>query len=183
VRRVYEEHGSLTLFRLSQTRFEVFFWLFMRFGRLGQEGIEEMFQQAFATDSGVVHELEEAQVEHRAISSRNNNPKFYRNGRLPAHRDLQPFGNEPVKTEGLVRADEIVRVSCFLVAGGGSFCQSTSAGATTPVRKPSARAASCIQNFAKKRVTEFSSTSLCALPVSRQGRVFGKLEGGLSPSV
>jgi len=25
VRRVYEEHGSLTLFRLSQTRFAVFF--------------------------------------------------------------------------------------------------------------------------------------------------------------
>jgi hypothetical protein len=35
----------------------------MRFGRLSQKGIEEMFQQAFATDSGVVHELEEAQVE------------------------------------------------------------------------------------------------------------------------
>ena len=35
----------------------------MRFGRLGQEGIEEMFQQAFATDSGVVNELEEAQIE------------------------------------------------------------------------------------------------------------------------
>ena len=67
MRRVYEEHGSLTLFRLSQTRFEVFFWLFMRFGRLGQEGIEEMFQQAFATDSGIVHELEEAQVERELL--------------------------------------------------------------------------------------------------------------------
>ena len=38
-------------------------WLIMRFGRLGQEGMEERFQQAFATDSGVVHELEEAQIE------------------------------------------------------------------------------------------------------------------------
>ena len=37
--------------------------LIMRFGRLGQEGIEERFQQAFATNSGVVHELEEAQIE------------------------------------------------------------------------------------------------------------------------
>ena len=37
--------------------------LIMRFGRLGQEGMEERFQQAFATDSGVVHELEEAQIE------------------------------------------------------------------------------------------------------------------------
>lgn len=35
----------------------------MRFGRLGQEGMEERFQQAFATNSGVVHELEEAQIE------------------------------------------------------------------------------------------------------------------------
>ncbi len=37
--------------------------LMMRFGWLSQKGIGERFQQAFATDSGVVHEWEAAQVE------------------------------------------------------------------------------------------------------------------------
>ncbi len=42
-------------------------WLITCFGRLSQQGIEEMFQQAFDTDSGVVYELEKAQVEREFI--------------------------------------------------------------------------------------------------------------------
>lgn len=42
-------------------------WLYMRFGRLCQEGIEDGFQQTFATDPDVVYELEEAQVERELL--------------------------------------------------------------------------------------------------------------------
>lgn len=41
--------------------------LYMRFGRLCQEGIEDGFQQTFATDPDVVYELEEAQVERELL--------------------------------------------------------------------------------------------------------------------